>query len=106
MDLSHRAERDETNQRVRREETQADYESIPESFEVFFVKTCVDYEDKDGGNLSGAREWVFDGGVFSEKLGWEVGIRNILVVRRECVALKTKGTYPEFAADIDLAVEG
>ena len=104
--LGHSTEGDETYQGVGREKTQADDESITESFEVFFVETCVDYEDEDGGNLGGAREGVLNGRVFSEELGWEVGIRDILVVRRECVALKTKGTYPEFAADVDLAVEG
>ena len=104
--MGHRAERDETNQRVGRKETQADDESITEGFEVFFVEACVDYEDEDGGNLGGAREGVLNGRVFGEELGWEVGVRDILVVRRECVALKTKGTYPEFAADVDLAVEG
>lgn len=53
-----------------------------------------------------ARKSVLDGGELGQKLGRKVVGRKVLVVvRRERVTLKTEGTNPHLASDVDLTVK-
>lgn len=102
-DTDHGAKGDQADQSVRREQTEADDQGISESLEVILVQAGIDDEQEYGGDLCGTCERILDGGVFGEELCGEVCAGNVLVVGRESIAGETKGAYPEFAADVDLA---
>jgi hypothetical protein len=89
---------------VGREEAEGDDDGLFESLEVVLIETGVDDEDEDGRDLSGAGEGVLDGGVFREEFGGEVVGGDVLVVRREGVALQAEGADPQLAANVDLTV--
>lgn len=76
---------DQTNKRVRRDQTQADDDSVSQSLQIFFVHACIDDKEENGGNWRWAGKRVFDGGIFWQELGGEVRVGDVLVVRRKRV---------------------
>ena len=101
---NHGAEGDKADEGVGRQETQADDDSIAQGLEVFFIPEAgVDNKEKDRWNLGRSGKRVFDGGVFWEQFGGQVGVGDIFVVWWEGVPLQTEGANPELSADINLA---
>jgi hypothetical protein len=100
----HGTKSDETDQSVWRQQTQADHQSLSQSLEFILVDTSVNNVEEDGWDLSRSRKGIFDSSVLGQQLGRQVGSRNILVMRREWVSLKTERTDPEFASDVDLTI--
>jgi hypothetical protein len=100
----HRAVGDESDESVRGQQTQADDDRLPECLEVILVQTGVDDVEEDGRDLGGASEGVLDCGVLGEELGGEVVARDVLVVRREGVALEAEGADPELPPHVNLTV--
>ena len=72
------------------------------SLQILLLQASVDDKQKDGGNRSSARQGVFDSREFREQLRREVGVRNVLVMWGESVALQTEWTDPELSAYINL----
>lgn len=99
----HGSESDQSNEGIRRQQAQADHQSLPQRLELILIHTGVDDIDKDGWDLRRSREGILDGRVLREELGGKVGCGDILVVRWEGVALETKRADPEFPSDVDLA---
>jgi hypothetical protein len=98
----HGTKGDETDQGIWGQQTQADYQGFSQSLEFILVDTSVNNVKEDGWDLSRSRKGIFDSGVLGQQLGRQVGCRDILVMRRERVSLKTERTDPEFASDVDL----
>ena len=69
----HSTKGDETDQGVWRQQAQTNDQSLPQSLELIFVNTSVDYVKEYRGNLSGSRKGIFDSGVFRQQLGGEIG---------------------------------
>lgn len=99
-----RAKGDEPDERMLRQQTQRDNDGILERLQVILVQAGVDDVEEDGRDLHRPRERVLDCGVFRQQLGREVVARDVLVVRRERVALEAEWADPELAAHVDLAV--
>jgi len=95
---------DETDEGVGRQQAQADDDSVLERLEVIIVEASVDDVEEDGRDLRRTSERVLDGGVLGEELGGEIVGGDVLVVRREGVALQAEGADPQLASDVDLAV--
>lgn len=89
---------------MRWEKAQADDDGVLERLEVIIVEASVDDVEEDGRDLRRAGERVLDGGVLGEEFGGEVVGGDVLVVRREGVALQAEGADPQLASDVDLAV--
>lgn len=89
---------------MRREHAERDDEHVPERLEIVRVEAGVHDEEEDGRDLCRTREGVLDGRVLGEELGREVVGRQVLVVRREGVALEAEGADPELGADVELTV--
>ena len=89
---------------MRREQAQADDQTFFERFEIIFVQAGVYDEDKDGRDLCWSAKRVFDGCKLWQKFGWQVGCRNVFVVRWESIALQTEGTNPKLASHVNLTV--
>lgn len=87
-----------------REETEGDDDALAEGLEVVLVEASVDDVEEDGRDLGWPGEGVLDGGILREELGGQVVGRNVLVVRRERVALEAERADPQLAAHVDLAV--
>lgn len=87
-----------------REETEGDDDALAEGLEVVLVEASVDDVEEDGRDLGWPGEGVLDGGILGEELGGQVVGRNVLVVRRERVALEAERADPQLAAHVDLAV--
>lgn len=100
----HRAECDETDERVRGDQAQAGDQRLAKGFEILLIKTGVHHEQEDRRHRHRSGESVFDGGVFWKQLGREIGVRDVLVVRGEGVTRQAERTYPEFSSNVDLAV--
>lgn len=99
----HSTIRDQADQRIGRQQAEADDNSFLQGLQVVLVETGIDHEQKDRGDLSGSRERVLDGGVLGKELGRQVGGGNILVVWREGISLQTERTNPELASHVDRA---
>lgn len=98
----HGAESDQADEGIGREEAERGHKGLAESVELVLVNASVDDVEEDGRHRGGARESVLDGRVLWQQLGREVGLRDLLVVGREGVALQTEGTDPHLATDINL----
>lgn len=98
--------RDQPDQGIGRQQTQADHQSFPQCFQFILIDTGVHDEEEDRRDLSRTGESVFDGGVFGQEFSGEIGSRNVFVVRRKGIALKAEGADPELSSDIDLARGG
>lgn len=98
----HSSESDETDQGIWGQQTQANDQSLSQSLELVLVDTGIDHVKEDGWDLGRSRKGVFDSGVLRQQLGRQVGSRDILVVRRERVSLKTEWTDPELSTDVNL----
>jgi hypothetical protein len=101
----HGAESDQADEGIGREEAERGHKGLAESVELVLVNASVDDVEEDGRHRGRARESVLDGRVLWQQLGRQVGLRDLLVVRRERVTLKTERADPHFAADINLAVK-
>ena len=93
---------DKTDQSVWGQQTQANDQSLSQSLELVLVDTGIDHVEEDGWDLGRSRKGIFDSGVLGQQLGGQVGSRDILVVRRERVSLKTEWTDPELSTDVNL----
>jgi hypothetical protein len=100
---SHRAEGDQTNKRVGREQLERRDKRLAQSLELILVDARVDNVEEDGGHSHRPGEGVLDGGVLWQQLGWEVGLRDVLVVGRERVALVAERAVPHLSANVDRA---
>ena len=60
-------------------------------------------EEEDGRDLGGSGERVLDRGVFWQELRREIRVGDILVMRRESVALQAERAYPKLPANVYLA---
>lgn len=100
----HCAVGDQTDKGMRRKQTQADHQRILQGLEIIFVHTSVHHVQEDGRDLGTSCKRVFNGGMFGQQLGWEVGVGNIAIMRRELVAMQTERADPEFSARINLAI--
>lgn len=63
---------DQTDKGVGWEQVEADDDSIPESFEVFFVEAGIYDKEEDGRYLNWTGEGVLDGGVLGQEFRWQV----------------------------------
>ena len=101
--IYHGAEGDEADERVLRDEADGDDDGIAERLELLLIETGIDDEKEHGRDLRRPGEGVLDGSILWEQLRREVGVRDVLVMRGKRVALQTKWTDPQLAADVDLA---
>jgi hypothetical protein len=99
----HRAIRDQTDPGVLRQQTKTDDQGILESLEIFLVQTGIDNVKEDGWNLSLSIQIIFDGGILWKQFSRQVGVGNVLVMRRESITLQTEWANPHFGAHIYLA---
>lgn len=98
----HSSESDETDQSIWGQQAQAYDQSLSQSLQFIFIDTGVDHVEEDGWDLGRSRKGIFDSGVLGQQLGGQVGSRDILVVRREGVSLKTEWTDPKLSTDVNL----
>ena len=103
QDTYHGAECDEANEGVWGDKAQANNQCVAKSLQILLLQASVDDKQKDGGHRCRAGKRVFDGGVFGQELSRQIGIGDILVVRRECITLQAERADPEFTTDINLA---
>lgn len=101
----HGAVGDQTHPGILRKQAQADNKGFFKSLEVVVIEARIDDVEEDRGRRRDSVEVVLDGGVFGQQLSRQIRVRDILVVRRECIALQTERTDPELASDIDLALD-
>ena len=98
----HSSESDETDQGIWGQQTQANDQSLSQSLQFIFIDTGVNHVKEDGRDLSRSRKGIFDSGVLGQQFGGQIGSRDILVVRREGVSLKTEWTDPKLSTDVNL----
>ena len=79
----HSAKGDQTDQRIRWEQAQAEHEGLTECLELVSVQARIDHVEEDGRRLRWARERVLDGAVFWVELCRKVVVGDIMVARWE-----------------------
>jgi hypothetical protein len=102
-ETNHSAERDQTDESIWREQTQAHDDRILQSLKTILLLTRIHQEQKDGRRWRGSSQSVFDRGAVGVELGRDVMIVDVLVVRWKSVSLKTERANPKTSPDIDLA---
>ena len=53
--------------------------------------------------MGGSAQGILNCGILGKQLGGEVGIGDILVVRRESISRQAEGADPKLSAHVDLA---
>lgn len=97
---------DQANQRIGRQQAQADYQCLLQRLELILIDTGVNNIEENGRDLGRARKSVLDSGELGQKLGRKiVGGKVLVVMRRERVTLETERTDPHLASDVDLTVK-
>jgi len=102
--LNDRSKRHQADERVRRQQTEADHERLAERLEIIRLHACVDHEHEDGRDLRRAAQRVLDRRVLGQQLRGQIGRANVLVVRRERVARQAERADPQLATHVHLAV--
>lgn len=105
MHLGHGSVGDESDEGVRGDHAEGDDEHVAEGLEVVCVEAGVDDKQEDGRHLRRPGERVLDRRVLWQQFGREVVGGQVLVVRRERVALQTERADPQLRSDVELAAE-
>lgn len=100
----HSAIGDQTNESMRREQTQGDNKRVLQCLEIILVNAGVDNIQEDWRDLSASGQSILDGCVFGEQLCREVGVGYVAVVGRELVAVQAERANPELSTRIDLTI--
>jgi hypothetical protein len=99
----HSAKCDQADQSIRGKQAQAHDDGVLERLQTVLLLACVDHEQKNRGRRCRSRQSIFDGGTVGVELGGHGILRDVLVMRRQRVSLKTERTDPEACSHIDLA---
>jgi hypothetical protein len=91
------------NKREWRQKTETDDDGIPQSLEVRLIQARIHDEQEDRRNLGWSAQCVFDSRVLWQKFCRQVGVGDVLVMRRERIPLKAERTDPQFSSNVDLA---
>lgn len=99
----HCAISNQTNERILWEQAQAHNNGILECLQAVLLLASIDNEKEDRRVLGRVGQAVLDGRAAGVQLGWNLFSRNVLVVGRELISLKTEWAYPDTCAHINLA---
>ena len=94
---------DQTDKGVLWQQAQAHDDRVLERLQAVLLLARVHDEQEDRGRGGRARQAVLDGGAAGVELWGDLLGGDVLVVRREGVALQTEGAYPHPRAHINLA---
>lgn len=79
------------------------FQGVLERLQLPLVDRGVNDPQEDGRSRGGARQRVLDGGVVGDELGGQVVLVDVVVVRREVVALVAEGADPDLGFEVDAA---
>jgi len=101
--LRHGAVCDETDKGVGGQQAQAHDDGVLEGLQAVLLLARVHAEEEDGRVRGRLGQAVLDGGAVRVQLGGDLLGGDVLVVRRQLVAVEAEGAYPLAGAHVDLA---
>jgi hypothetical protein len=99
----HGTECNQTNQRIGRQNRQAQDEGILHGLQAVIFLASVDDENENRRSGGGPCQLVLDCRARRVELWWYRVLRDVLVMRRKRVARETEGANPDSCADVDSA---